>query len=119
MKKAIYIFAALMLSLAGNANPPGLAPFRMPVGARVLSHGRDFKGWQESGEIGVTFAAARSQFLSCVAASGWRLRHTIPMGEKNDRAIITWRRGGRELTIMLWRIDVDRTGFSWGVSTEE
>ncbi len=94
------------------------SPFRLPVAATVTGRGADEKGWRESGVMTVPFPAARQSFISSVSAYGWRCVHSIPMGG-NDRVLVLWRRGDEDLTVMLWRIDVNRTGFSWGLGKQK
>ena len=91
-------------------------PFRLPVGAIETSASPDGRGWLKTGVIPVTFVSARQQFASAIKVAGWRCVHSIPIGGADDKTIVSWRRGRQELTVMLWRIAVDRTGFSWGLT---
>lgn len=90
--------------------------FRMPLAARVTACSTDGKGWREQGVLNVTFVQAVGQFKSALAQSGWLYLHAVPINGVNARTLYTWKRGARTVTVMLWRIDIARTGFSWGVS---
>lgn len=109
---------ALMFFAACLAVPPPLAtrPFALPIAAKAVEHSRDGKGWLESGVISVPFVQAEASFKSAMAQSGWRYVHAVPLGRANVHTLYTWRRGGQELTLMLRRIDVSRTVFSWGLA---
>lgn len=118
MRNALFFsFVFLGVSLFSS---PGFAvePFRLPLGTVVSSTTPDGKGWIMSGHVDLTFVSARQRFSSAIASSGWVLKHSIALGRQNDRCIEQWSRRGDALTVMLWRIAVDRTGFSWGISKE-
>lgn len=87
----------------------------LPISAHVTTESPDGKGWLQSGCMPVTLASARQQFASCLTAAGWHFVHSIPIEPQNNRILFLWRREGKDLTMMLWRIDVGTTGFSWGV----
>ena len=97
---------------------PAERPFLMPMTANVTETSKDGKGWQEQGFVGVTYVQAEGQFKAALSRDGWVFLHKVPLAGLNSRALYTWKRGGRSVTLMLWRIDVGKTGFSWGVSTE-
>ena len=92
--------------------------FILPLAATVTETSKDGKGWVEQGVIGVTYVQAEGQFKAALAQSGWSFQHKVSLARANNRAIYSWKRGGRSVTMMLWRIDVGRTGFSWGVSAQ-
>ena len=92
--------------------------FKLPITAKIVETSIDGKGWQEQGVMTVTYVQAEGQFKSVLARDGWVFQHKVPLAGLNSRALYTWKRGGRSVTLMLWRIDVGKTGFSWGVSTE-
>lgn len=120
------VFSSLMLALAVTPGPlprgtnacvAADRPFRLPICAVVTEAAGS--GWRQNGQMPVTFQAARQQLAAAVRSGGWACQHTIPLGDKSDRVLTKWRKGNRNLTMMVWRIDVDRSGFSWGVSTEK
>lgn len=115
-RNVIALCAAAGALCAGTVLAAG--PFRLPLGAVVTETTADGKGWLMTGRIGLTYVSARMRFASALAASGWSHRHSIDLGSANDRVLEVWGRGRDELSLMMWRIDVDRTGFSWGLSKE-
>lgn len=94
-------------------------PFILPLAAKVVEHSADGKGWLESGIITVPFVQAEASFRAAMARSGWKYRHAVALGRRNSHALYTWHSGGRELTLMLHRIDVSRTSFAWGLAKSE
>ena len=104
-----------VLPCSAPAGQGGIVP--LPVSARQLDGGQDGGGWQEQGFLPVTFVHAEGQFKSLMAQRGWRFLHSVPIAPGNTRTLYAWRRGNQEVTLMLWRIDVGKTGFSWGVSS--
>lgn len=113
MKKVFFLLLTVIYRLMSYAAP---TLFRLPPTAYVAERSKDGKGWLEQGIVSVTFVQAEGQFRSSLARNGWRFLHAIPLAGHGGRTLYTWKRGSQELTLMLWRIDVGRTGFSWGVS---
>lgn len=111
--KILLVIASL--SLGADCLMASGVPFRMPLSATVTDRSTDGKGWREGGVMTTPLAAAQQSFKAAMLANGWRCVHAIPM-DGNDRVLVLWRHGSEELTIMLWRIDVNRTGFSWGLN---
>ena len=114
MKATTLAMAIAALFAAPTA--PSAAPFAMPLSARVAEGSPSGGGWLEKGVMDVTFVQAAGQFRAALAQSGWTLQHAVPIAGTNSRTLYTWRRGPREITLMLWRIDVGKTGFSWGLA---
>lgn len=92
-------------------------PFRLPVSAEPDSSAPASDGWTSGGTMRVAVDLARRQLAVKLAASGWRHRHTIPLGR--DRAVESWSRGEDELTLMTWRIEAGLTGYSFGVTRQK
>lgn len=92
------------------------ALFALPLAATVTERSADGKGWREQGVMDVTFVQAAGQFKAALAQRGWRFQHAVPVVGMNTRTLYAWKRGNQTVTLMLWRIDVAKTGFSWGVS---
>ena len=118
MKRTFTITLALMTACL-TAAPMASRPFIMPVAAETLETTKDGKGWQETGVARMTYVQTEGQFKASLAQSGWKYLHSVALSSRNERSLLTWKKGNRELTVMLWRIDVGRTGFSWGVSMPE
>ena len=112
--RAVLTVFALMALAAGGVLAAG--PFQMPIGARTTKSAAENGGWQVSGEIGVPFVQARARFMSAVTAAGWTLRHEIPLAKGNDRTILAFMRGGYDLTLMVSRVSITRSAFSYGIS---
>lgn len=121
MKRRILVLLGF-LSAVLSASCGGMPQSRLvqlPLSAMVTQTSEDGKGWMEQGVIGVTYVQAEGQFKSALAQSGWSFQHKVSLTGMNNRALYSWKRGGRSVTVMLWRIDVGRTGFSWGVSAPD
>lgn len=117
MVTKIRLFALVIAAcLAATAAVPVERPFRLPIAARDVEHSRDGKGWLESGVMTVPFVQAEGSFKAALAQSGWKYLHAVALGKGNSHTLYTWRRSGNELTLMLRRIDVNRTAFSWGLA---
>ena len=110
----ISLVAALPCSTSAG---PGGVLLPLPVSARPQDSGQKGGGWQEQGSMLVTFVNAEGQFKSLMAQQGWSFLHSVPITPGNTRTLYAWRRGNQETTLMLWRIDVGKTGYSWGVSS--
>ena len=117
MRFVLVFFMSCVVCLAAPPLSDTTArPFVLPIAAKVIEQSRDGKGWLESGVIKVPFVQAEGSFKSAMAQSGWRYRHAITLGRHNSHTLYTWQRGDRELTLMLRRIGVNRTAFSWGLA---
>ena len=90
-------------------------PFSLPVSARIDSQNAEAGGWKAVGEMDVSFQQAQAQLASRISAAGWSHMHTIRLDK--DRVLDAWRCGGRELTVMVWRISAGRSGFSYGLTS--
>ena len=113
--KFLAVSMAVILTTASLAAPLS-RPFALPIAAKALEQSKDGKGWLESGVIKVPFVQAEASFKAVLSQSGWRFRNVVTLGRANSQNLYTWHRGGNELTLMLSRIDVNRTAFSWGLS---
>lgn len=112
MHKVLFSIAgALWVALTVSAEP-----FWLPVSAEPDASAPSSGGWTSSGTMRVAVDLARRQLAVKLAASGWRHRHTIPLG--GDRTVESWTRGKNELTLMTWRIAAGRTGYSFGITRQ-
>ena len=121
MRLSFVIVVVLMIHMVGAASPSANVdrPFRLPVAAKSVETSKDGKGWLESGVMPVPFVQAEGSFMAAMAQSGWKYLHAVALSKGNRHTIYTWRRGGNELTLMLRRIDVNKTSFSWGLAKTE
>ena len=116
MNARITFLMIFMLAMACQAEVAPPRPFNLPVAAKAFEHSRDGKGWQEGGVMAVPFVQAEASFKTAMAQSGWRYLHAVALSKGNSHTLYTWRRGDNELTLMLRRIDVNKTSFSWGLA---
>lgn len=115
MTQFLAVSMAAFMTAASLAAPLS-RPFALPIAAKVLEQSKDGKGWLESGVIKVPFVQAEASFKTALSQGGWRFRNVVTLGRANGHGLYTWYRGGNELTLMLRRIDVNRTAFSWGLA---
>ena len=108
------VVVALTASLVTEAAEGRM--FRLPLAACIVEKSKDGNGWLEQGVVGVTYVQAEGQFKSSLSRDGWVFLHKVPLAGPNERALYSWKRGRLSVTLMLWRIDVGKTGFSWGVA---
>lgn len=118
MRLPFVIVVVLMIHAVVAASPSAnvVRPFTLPVAAKSVETSKDGKGWLESGVMPVPFVQAEGSFKAALAQSGWKYRHAVALGKGNTHTLYTWNRGGNELTLMLRRIDVNKTSFSWGLA---
>ena len=111
-----FIFLFVMLLAVDASAAQQSRPFVLPIAAKAVEQSKDGKGWRESGVMSVTFVQAEASFKAAMAQSGWKYLHAVALSKGNRHTLYTWRRGGNELTLMLRRIDVNKTSFSWGLA---
>ena len=71
-------------------------------------------GWEVEGRLELSFASARNHMRSRFEGKGFLLRHEIEMGKHRERCLMLWEKEGRQFIVMLWRMDVNQTGYSIG-----
>ena len=106
----ILLFIARFLTAADA----GKAPFRLPASATVTHVEQDAAGWNQEGVIANSMPAARRLMISALTSSHWRMEKAIPIGSANERMLYRWAKGRQRMMLMMWRIDENKTGFSWG-----
>ena len=89
-------------------------PFMLPPSAHVTERSSRDGGWVEQGVMFVPLASAGGQMRGALARSGWLFEHRVSLAGGGLGHIYSFRRNGDEITLMLWKISVNRTGFSWG-----
>lgn len=95
--------AILLLAFPAVAQSAGENGEAMPSG-----------GWQETGQLPLSYAAARNRLASRFESQGFRLVHEIDLGRRGDKRLMLWEKAGKKVMVMLWRIDVDKSGYSIG-----
>ncbi len=96
--------------------PPPKAPFVLPPSAKVVERGAEGNGWLESGVMSVSFVSAEAQMTTALSRSGWSFVHRVPMPGRGNGVVCAYKKGSEELMLMLWRVDVGKTGYSWGIA---
>jgi len=110
-------FAMLLLLLACSYAQGAVKTYaiRLPVTAVVAVSDDSGTTWRCNGAMPVTYASTVNQMKACLGGQGWRVKQVIVMGEKKDRTLLSFENGKRKITVMIWRIDLAQTGFSWGI----
>ena len=90
---------------------------RLPVNAVVVSEDVSGTTWRQNAVLRVTYTAAVNQLKAVIGQQGWRLKQELTLGTAaSDRSLIVFTRGKTDITVMVWKISVGETGFSWGAS---
>ncbi len=100
---AIALGLCLVLSLVAQQRPVPQTPQQRLKG-----------GWEEEGKLDLTLAAAKVRMKTRFERLQFQLKHEIDMGKHNERCLMLWEREGRQFILMLWRMDVNQTGYSIG-----
>ena len=76
--------------------------------------------WEYSGEIASNFVSARGRLSAWFQNQSWRPERQITLdAHRKPQIILTFRNQDYELTLLLWKIGTDRTGFSYRRDTIE
>lgn len=123
MKLASLLGVALLAAVSAGGDA-SLRPFQLPPAARVMESNFASGGWFESGVVKLTYVQAEASFMSEMSRRGWKFVHATTLNDgmtagTSRRRLLLWRNGRQELTMMLYRLDVGVTGFSWGMSDTE
>ena len=117
LKDRNYLIVILLI-LVGFSPAQGAVKtysLRMPVTAVITESDDSGKTWRRNGIMPVTYMSAVNQMKACLAGQGWIVKQIIPLGRKNDRTLINFEKGKQKITVMIWRMDLAKTGFSWGI----
>ncbi len=83
--------------------PPGITAQRCPENS-----------WEYSGEISANFVSARGRLSAWFQNQSWRPEKQITLDASlKPRVILTFSNGEYELTLLIWKIGTDLTGFSY------
>ncbi len=70
--------------------------------------------WEFTGETDANFVTARAKFSSVLMHQGWRPEKKITLDESiSPQTLLSFRNGDLELILMLWKIDINTTGFAY------
>ncbi|MCR4573358.1 MAG: hypothetical protein K5787_06295 [Lentisphaeria bacterium] len=70
--------------------------------------------WQHHETLDVTLTMAKQHIISRWRKDGYSLKHTIELDRREGRCIMLWIKGKEQIMVMLWKIDTNQTGCSWG-----
>ena len=81
----------------------------------------DSHGWQQSGEFPLEFDVSDELVKNLMKARSYTEKHRVSdpsMNPSTKRFLSQWElpNGRKKILWTLWRIDENRTGFSWGES---
>ena len=100
------------------ARVEALPPLRLPPG--VTAQRCTENSWEYSGEIASNFVSARGRLSAWFQNQSWRPERQITLdAHRKPQIILTFRNQDYELTLLLWKIGTDRTGFSYRRDTIE
>ena len=89
-----------------------LPPLRLPPG--VTAQRCTENSWEYSGEIAANFVSARGRLSAWFQSQSWRPERQITLDESlRPQVILTFSNGKYELTLQIWKIGTNRTGFSY------
>ena len=92
---------------------------RLPVSAVITNSDNSGKTWKQNGYIPITYVTAVTQMSACLRGQGWKEIQYIGMGKDKSRCIMVWQRGKKKITVMIWKVLVDQSGFSWGINHDK
>lgn len=118
MNRSLRLFFFLLLLSVAAAAPGADFSIRLPVSATVTSTDNTGKTWRQNGFLPVPYVAAVNQISACLRGQGWKRTQYISLGKDKSRCIMVWECGGKKITVMVWRILVDQSGFSWGINID-
>ncbi len=89
-----------------------LPPLRLPPGVTAQRCAEN--SWEYSGEIAANFVSARGRLSAWFQSQSWRPEKQITLDESlRPQVILTFSSGKYELTLLIWKIGTNRTGFSY------
>ena len=81
---------------------------------RPPSVNRKDVAWQHHETLHVTLAMAKQHIASRWQKEGYTLKHTIELDRHEGRYIMLWVKDKEQIMVMLWKLDTNHTGCSWG-----
>ena len=105
--------AAESFSPAGSsAAPIGLPPLPLPRGAEARRCPEN--SWEYTGEIAANFVSARGRLSSWLQNRSWLPEKRITLDASlKPQMILTFSNREYELTLLIWKIKTNLTGFSY------
>jgi len=75
------------------------------------------RGWKQTGEFPLDFDSSDDLVKDLMRRRGYEEKHRVPDSQLAGRFLSQWESpGGKKILWTLWRIQGNRTGFSWGES---
>ena len=111
----VFVFTVLFMvsaSALSDATPP--YPFPIPKSVATASEDTSGRTWRMTGSATNSYDAVHGEFEASFKSAGYSLRHEIPMDDKGNRTLSSWRKKGSELILMLWPNGTNDVGFAWG-----
>ncbi len=106
--RAGFPFAGRPVPASAAAEPP----LKLPLAASASKAPE--KSWEFSGSVSANFVSARGQLVSWIQNQGWHPETQITLDESiSPRVILTFQKDGRELILMVWKLDTGSTGFAY------
>ena len=105
-----------MLSIAFRLS--SLAEPQMPVGFVATATNAENSTWREFGHLPVSYVMAVAAVKAAMLAQGYAEKHDIAPDEAKGRRIMLWEKEGEKIILMMWEIEIAKTGCAWGVSND-
>ncbi len=94
------------------ARVEALPPLRLPPGMTAQRCPED--SWEYTGETAANFVSTRGRLSAWFQSQSWRPEKQITLDESlRPQVILTFSNGKYELTLQIWKIGTNRTGFSY------
>jgi hypothetical protein len=103
--KSILIFLLLCFCVTYAQESPSL---------KTPSANRKDVAWQHQETLPVTLSMAKQHVASRWRKEGYSMKHTIELDRREGRCIMLWIKDKEQIMVMLWKIDTNHTGCSWG-----
>ena len=114
MKVLIAVFFLFIFAFVEVA----AAPFVLPKGTEVIKRDESGKTWQMNGSLKMSFEEAKKTLNSAVLKAGFKLKHEIPLKEKEkEHILLAYTKEKQTLIMMLWS-EGKKTYFAWGITKE-
>ncbi len=99
-------------TLRRAVKPEVLPPLRLPPG--VTAQHCPENSWEYTGEISANFVSARGRLSAWFQNQSWLPEKQITLDESlKPQVILTFTNREYELTLLIWKIGTNRTGFSY------
>ncbi len=96
--------------------PSALADPKMPDGFVATWTDDSGLAWRETGSLPQSFTNSVEAVKAAMKKQGYSLRHDIFDKAFPDHRLFLFLQSDEEVTVMLWRIDANSSGLSWGVT---